>query len=243
MFEAFQAIADHSAGAVGRPTRYAGPRNGPDTDGDCAGAVVFVVDRDAAARRALTAVIEAWGLRCESFAEAEDFLCRKPPGAANCLIAHVDPPRMSGLELQAQMALADADTPVIFVARRADAATAVRAMKAGALEFLTGPVDETALVHAVQAALERSAKVRRHAAEVRTLRERYASLTNREREVMELIVVGRMNKQMAFELTISEVTVKVHRGRVMAKMCARSLAELVRFSIRLAAFDPSRAAA
>jgi FixJ family two-component response regulator len=235
-------FAEAANAAVSRPTRYSGPPNRRDVQADCDGAVVFVVDRDATARRSLTTVIEAQGLRCESFAAAADFLRRRVSGAPSCLIADIDPPRMNGLELQAHIAMAQAETPVIFMAQRADAATAVKAMKAGALEFFTEPVDDQALVDAIRTALERSANANRLTAEVRVLRERYATLTHREREVMDLIVAGRMNKQIAFELSIREVTVKVHRCRVMAKMHARSLAELVRFSIGLAS-NSGRAAA
>jgi FixJ family two-component response regulator len=220
-----------------RPAAAASPTMAPAVapDLDPAAAVVFVIDSDVAERRALKALVEAEGWRCAPFADTEGFLAHPPPTAANCLIVDISPPHLGGLELQARLAARRSHSPVIFTTRQADIPTSVRAMKAGALEFLAKPLDTAVLLCAVREALACSAESRRREAALQALRTRHASLSRRESEVMDRVVAGLLNKQVAFELGISEITVKSHRGRVMAKMDARSLADLVRMSLRLTA--------
>ncbi len=195
--------------------------------------IVFVVDDDVSVRESLEALIGTEGWRAECFASAQDFLARPPAQTPSCLILDVNLPDLNGLDLQAQMAGERLGMPIIFITGYGDIPMTVRAMKAGAAEFLTKPFAEDALIGAIQQAIDRSAASLREEAELQTLRDRYASLSRREREVMALVVVGRLNKQVGGELGISEITVKAHRGRVMEKMQVRSLAELVKLNARL----------
>jgi FixJ family two-component response regulator len=195
--------------------------------------IVFVVDDDVSVRESLEALIGTEGWRAECFASAQDFLARPPAQTPSCLILDVNLPDLNGLELQAQMAGERLGMPIIFITGYGDIPMTVRAMKAGAAEFLTKPFAEDTLIGAIQQAIDRSTASLREEAELQALRDRYASLSRREREVMALVVVGRLNKQVGGELGISEITVKAHRGRVMEKMQVRSLAELVKLNARL----------
>jgi FixJ family two-component response regulator len=194
---------------------------------------VFVVDDDVSVRESLEALISTEGWRAEGFASARDFLARPPVETPSCLILDVNLPDLNGLDLQEQIAGERLVTPIIFITGYGDIPMTVRAMKAGAVEFLTKPFAEDALLGAIRHAIDRSTAKLRDEVELQALRERYGSLSRREREVMALVVAGRLNKQVGGELGISEITVKAHRGRVMEKMKARSLADLVNLNARL----------
>jgi len=196
-------------------------------------AIVFVVDDDASVREALGRLIRSAGLRVEAFASAEEFLNRPRADAPSCLVLDVRLPDLSGLDLQRRMADANNEIPIVFITGHGDIPTTVRAMKAGAVEFLTKPLVEGDVLESIRDAIARDRAVRNHHQEAAELRARYASLTPREQEVMGWVVIGRLNKQIAGELGISEDTVKFHRGHVMRKMGADSVAELVRMSERL----------
>ena len=198
-----------------------------------ADAVVFVVDDDSSVREAIKSLISLVGLRVETFETAQEFLQSKRPDVPGCVVLDVELPGLSGLDLQRELAAHGVKLPIIFITGHGDIPTSVRAMKAGALEFLTKPFHDQDLLDAIRQALERDRAARRHSKEIAELRERFDALTSREREVMSLVVAGLLNKQIAAELGISEVTVKIHRGRVMNKMGAQSLAELVRMTERL----------
>jgi FixJ family two-component response regulator len=198
-----------------------------------ADAVVFVVDDDAAMRRSLENLMRSVGLRVEAFASAQEFLRRKPPDAPGCLVLDVRLPGPSGLELQRRMAETGLGIPIIFITGHGDVPMSVRAMKAGAVEFLTKPFRDQDLLDAIQQALERDRGARQQRAELDDLRRRFESLTRREREVMGHVVAGLLNKQIAAEVGASETTVKTHRHQVMEKMGAGSLADLVRMADRL----------
>jgi FixJ family two-component response regulator len=195
--------------------------------------VVFVVDDDSSVRDAIKSLIRLEGLRVETFGTAQEFLQSKRPDVPGCVVLDVELPGLSGLDLQRELTAHGIKLPIIFITGYGDIPMSVRAMKAGALEFLTKPFHDQDLLDAVQQALERDRAARQHSREIAELRQRFDALTSREREVMSLVVAGWLNKQIGFELKISEVTVKIHRGRVMNKMGAQSLAELVRMTERL----------
>ncbi len=198
-----------------------------ETDG-----VVFVVDDDASLRESLKNLIRSVGLRVEAFHSAQEFLRSKRLDVPGCLVLDVRLPGLSGLDLQKRMAEADVEIPIIFITGHGDIPMTVQAMKAGAVEFLTKPFRDQDLLDAIQEALERDSRAREQRAEVEVLRRRFDSLTPREGEVMELMVAGLLNKQIAAELGASETTVKIHRHHVMEKMGAGSLAELVKMAER-----------
>ena len=200
---------------------------------DAAAATVYVVDDDVSVRESLESLIRLEGWRPELFASSRAFLARPPAGSARCLILDVSLPDLNGLELQRSIAGEQPFMPIIFITGHGDIPMTVEAMRAGAIEFLTKPFDNGVLLAAVRRAIDLSRKALFEDAGLQSLRERYASLTKREQRVMELIVAGRLNKQAAFDLGISEITVKAHRGKLMRKMEAASLAELVKMDARL----------
>ena len=198
-------------------------------------AVVFIIDDDASMRGALEDLVSSVGLAVRAFASPQEFLQSKRPDAPGCLVLDVRLPGMSGLTFQNELARVGVDLPVIFITGHGDIRMSVRAMKAGAVEFLTKPFHDQDMLDAIHTAIGRDRERRRAAVLVAELQERYATLTERERQIMTLVVIGRANKQIAGELDLSEMTVKVHRGQVMRKMQAGSLPELVRMADRLAA--------
>ena len=198
-----------------------------------ADSIVFVVDDDSSIRQALKSLISLAGLRAETFGTAQEFLLSKRPDVPGCVVLDVELPGLSGLDLQQELAAHGIKLPIIFITGYGDIPTTVRAMKGGALDFLTKPFRDQDLLNAIQQALERDRAARLHSEGIAALRRRFDALTSREREVMSLVVAGWLNKQIGFELGISEITVKIHRGRVMNKMGAQSLADLVRMTERL----------
>jgi FixJ family two-component response regulator len=195
--------------------------------------IVFVVDDDISVRESLELLIRDAGWQPEIFESAQEFLSRPHVLVPSCLVLDVTLPGLNGLDLQKRVAVDRADMPIIFITGHGDVPMTVQAMKAGAVEFLTKPFNDNALLTAIGQALERSRAALEHEAEIRGLRDCYASLSRREREVMALVVRGLLNKQVGFELGISEITVKAHRGKVMQKMNARSFADLVNMAARL----------
>jgi FixJ family two-component response regulator len=195
--------------------------------------IVFIVDDDISVRESLELLIRSEGWQPEMFPSAQDFLARPPALVPSCLVLDVSLPGLNGLELQKRVAVERTDMPIIFITGYGDVPMTVRAMKAGAVEFLTKPFADDVLLSAVRNAIERSQTALGHEAELRALRDDYASLTRREQEVMALVVSGLLNKQVGGELGISEITVKAHRGNVMQKMKADSLADLVKMGARL----------
>jgi len=202
--------------------------------------IVFVVDDDISVRESLELLVREAGWQPETFESAKEFLSRPRVVVPSCLILDISLPGLNGLDLQKRVAADRTDMPIIFITGHGDVQMTVQAMKGGAVEFLTKPFDNDVLLSAIQNAIERSRAALGHEAEIRALRDRYASLSRREREVMALVVSGLLNKQVGFELGISEITVKAHRGRVMQKMEARSLADLVTMGARLHLAPPPK---
>jgi FixJ family two-component response regulator len=193
-------------------------------------AVIAIVDDDASVRKGLERLIRSLGWQAETFASAQEFLDRPRTEAPSCLVLDLQLPGLSGLDLQKRMSEAGLETPIVFLTGHGNIPASVKAMKAGAIEFLTKPVDEQELSKAIQEAIERDRRTRQQHAELHDLRDRYQSLTAREQEVMQQVISGLLNKQIAGELNITEDTVKFHRGHIMRKMQADSLAELVRMA-------------
>ena len=195
--------------------------------------IVYVVDDDVSVRESLELLLRWAGWQPETFASAQDFLSRPLDDTPSCLLLDIELPGLNGLELQERMAANRGEMPIIFITGHGDIPRTVRAMKAGAVEFLTKPFVDDVLLEAIRRAIERNRGALGQAAELKLLHERYASLTRREREVMTRVVAGLLNKEVAAELGRSEVTIKAHRGKVMQKMQAGSLADLVRMAARL----------
>jgi FixJ family two-component response regulator len=211
-----------SRSGVARAARVSAPRE-----------TVFVVDDDASVRESLSSLIRSVGLRVEMFASAQEFLAGSRPDVPSCLVLDVRLPGLSGLDLQRQLSESGTQIPIIFITGHGDIPMSVRAIKAGATEFLAKPFREQDLLDAIQLAIARDRAERAEAQAVAALRTRFGSLTSREQEVMSWVISGRLNKQIAAELGTSEITVKVHRGHVMKKMNASSVADLVRMAGRI----------
>jgi len=195
--------------------------------------IVFVVDDDVSVRESLDLLIKFAGWQSETFASAVDFLARPRTTTPSCLVLDVSLPDLDGLELQKLIASERTDMPIIFITGHGDVPMTVQAMKAGAVEFLTKPFDDEVLLSAIRHAIKRSAAALAEQAEITALRSNYESLTPRERDVMRCVVAGMLNKQIGMKLGISEITVKAHRGKMMQKMKAESLADLVKTAVRL----------
>jgi FixJ family two-component response regulator len=202
--------------------------------------VVFVVDDDLSVRESLNVLIRCAGWQAHTFASAHEFLAHPQLPAPSCLVLDISLPDLNGLDLQRRIGADREDMPIIFITGYGDVPTTVQAMKGGAVEFLTKPFDQGVLLNAIQQALERSRVALRQQAELRALQDRYASLTPRERDVMSLVVQGRLNKQVGGELGMAEITVKAHRGQVMRKMNAASFADLVNMAATLGLAPPAK---
>jgi FixJ family two-component response regulator len=202
-------------------------------------AMVFVIDDDPDVRASIQGLLKSAGLRSEAFETAEQFLNNEPADGPSCLILDISLPGISGLDFQQKLRNANRQIPIIFITGHGDVPMTVKAMKSGALEFLTKPFDDKELLTAVEQALDRDSATREFQAHLHALRSRYQTLTPREQEVLRLVVSGLLNKQIAASLGISEITIKVHRGRVMHKMNAGSLAELVKMAGDLGFFPPT----
>jgi FixJ family two-component response regulator len=196
---------------------------------------IFLIDDDVSVREGLAGLIDSVGLPVRTFASGQEFLAANPVDAEGCLILDVEMPEMNGLDLQRRMNSSGISLPVIFLTGHGDIPMTVEALKAGAVHFLTKPVREDALMNVIRQALEADRKTRSERAEIRRLRARFDSLAPRERQVMRLVVSGRLNKQIAHELGVSERTIKLHRSQIMRKMCAESLADLVKQAGKLGA--------
>jgi|SRR5579863_5912816 FixJ family two-component response regulator len=194
---------------------------------------VFIIDDDRGMRQAIQDLVESVGLRAESFATGQDFLNKRRTADPSCLVLDVRLPQMSGLDFQHRLTEIGMQIPIIFITAHGDIPMSVRALKSGAVDFLTKPFRDQDLLDAIQQALQRDRVLQQHEAEIRELRERYQGLTAREREVMGFVVSGLLNKQIASEIGASEATVKIHRGNVMEKMQAASFVELVRMADKL----------
>ena len=195
--------------------------------------IVFVVDDDVSVRESLEGLLSFAGWQSETFASAGEFLARPRPLVPSCLVLDVSLPDLNGLELQKLIAAERTDMPIIFITGHGDVPMTVQAMKGGAVEFLTKPFDDEVLLSAIRHAIKRSASVLGDQAEISALRSCYESLTPRERDVMKQVVAGMLNKQIGLKLDISEITVKAHRGKMMQKMKAESVADLVKTAVRL----------
>ena len=204
--------------------------------------IVFVIDDDASLRNALTNLFRSVGLRAEVFASAPELLQSKLPDLPSCLVLDVRLPGLSGLDFQAELSKANIHIPIIFMTGHGDIPMTVRAMKAGAVDFLTKPFRDQDMLDAVAAAIERDRERRKEEKVLSEVRSRFASLTPREQEVLALVASGLMNKQIAAEIGLAEITVKIHRGNIMKKMSARSLADLVRMAELLGVRRPDQSA-
>jgi FixJ family two-component response regulator len=196
-------------------------------------AVVFVIDDDESMRRSLATLLRSVGLDARVFSSPQEFMRAERPDAPGCLVLDVRLPGLSGLAFQERLAKEGIALPIIFITGHGDVPMSVRAMKAGAVEFLSKPFDDQVLLDAIHGAIERDRQRRRHAAQLAELQERYRALTEREREIFSFVIAGRLNKQIAAELGLSVVTVKVHRAQVMRKMLAKSIVDLVRMADQL----------
>lgn len=194
---------------------------------------VYIIDDDRGVRQAIEDLVESIGLRAETFAAGEEFLGSRHISGPSCLVLDVRLPRMSGLDFQRRLAEAGMQIPIIFITAHGDIPMSVRALKSGAVEFLTKPFRDQDLLDAIQQALQRDSAAREEQAKILELQERYQTLTAREREVMTLVVSGLLNKQIGYEIGTSEATVKIHRGNLMHKMQAGSVVELVRMADKL----------